>query len=127
MLTAGTAYSQGQAVLTLFDVIGNGFSDEFCISVDEFLGHIFVENVVGDFFVVSGKSLKGRNVVRIRNEPGVDDPVRFLRYSLLVSKRHYVDDETVLGIALVKDLCHFGVKVRNLHPGCIDDIVRFAP
>ena len=52
MLTAGAAYGQGQAVLTLFDVIGNGFSDELGISVDEFLSHIFVENVVGDFFVV---------------------------------------------------------------------------
>ena len=57
MMTAGAAQCDGQAVLSFLDIARKQFLDELGCSVYELLGNVMLQDILGDFFVVSRKFL----------------------------------------------------------------------
>ena len=107
------AESHRKAVLALLDVARDKFFDELGSSVDEFLGDIVFQDILGDLLVVACKFFEARYIVRVGYEAHVQSPVGLKGYAVFVSEGHDVDHESAVlasfiekPIKLCVHLCH---------------------
>ena len=108
------AESHRKAVLALLDVARDKFFDELGSSVDEFLGDIVFQDILGDLLVVACKFFEARYIVRVGYEAHVQSPVGLKGYAVFVSEGHDVDHESAVLASFIEKPIKLCVHLRHL-------------